>query len=782
MPGDYEIPRFARDDNPAHGILQHFNHAIVIVMLMLAPAVCCAQAEAPPKAMQEKVRFITLDPGHFHAALVQKEMLDVIDPVVNVYAPAGDDLDQHLARIEGFNTRKENPTHWQEKVHASDNFLEQMLRERPGNVVVISGNNARKTKYIEASIAAGLNVLADKPMAITPADLDVLKRSFKVAHEKGVMLYDIMTERYEITNTLQRELSRHPELFGELIQGTPEQPAITKESVHHYFKTVAGSPLKRPAWFFDATQEGEGIVDVTTHLVDLVQWECFPEQIIHTDRDVKMLSARHWTTPVTAEQFKKVTGKDEYPDYLRKDVKDGVLNVLANGEFTYRIKGVHAKVSVKWNFEAPAGAGDTHYSMMRGSKANLVIKQGAEQNYKPTLYIEKVGDAADFESTLRGVVAIVARDYPGIDLKELAAGRWELLIPDRFKVGHEAHFAQVTKKYLDYLAAGKMPEWEEPNMIAKYETIMQAYTMAQSSSGPAAGVHWEHRKGEQLSLILDAQTLWTYHYAAKDNVPYFHPVALPGGPTLTNFAPHDHPWHRALWFCWKTINGVNYWEWAQPHKPGSKELDPEGVPVGWTRFAGNEMVATSAGGASIMMQIDYGTGDKTLLKEQRSIAVSMPRADGSYVIDWTMTFTAQDQELTFDRTPPNKTGGGYAGLSYRAPDNIAQVTMIDSEGRKGMDARGPTSRWIDASGVTDPRYGPAGLAILCHPGNPRYPSQWHLWSREGGVYVNPSMLYGEPYTLAPGKSFTLRYRVFIHKGLGDPSAIEKEFADFARVQ
>lgn len=298
----------------------------------------------------------------------------------------------------------------------------------------------------------------------------------------------------------------------------------------------------------------------------------------------------------------------------------------------------------------------------------------------------------------------------------------------------------------------------------------------------AGDVRWDHRKGEQLSLILDGQTLWTYHYAAGNNVPYFHPIALPGGPTLTNFAPKDHPWHRALWFSWKLINGVNYWEWAQPKKPGATELDPHGVPAGWTRFAGNETVQTNADSARIAMNIDYGTGDTPLLKEERRILVKVPRPDGSYTIDWHMTFTARQQNLVFDRTPPNKTGGGYAGLSYRAPDTIKQVRIIDSEGRTGLDARGPASRWIDASGVIDAQIGPTGVAILCHPQNERYPSQWHLWAREGGVYVNPSMLFSGAYTLPAGKSFTLSYRILVHKELGDPKAIEKEFTDFQQTR
>lgn len=56
---------------------------------------------------------ITLDPGHFHAALVQKTMYDQVDSVVQVYAPRGNDLDLHIKRIDGYNNRKDNPTAWQ---------------------------------------------------------------------------------------------------------------------------------------------------------------------------------------------------------------------------------------------------------------------------------------------------------------------------------------------------------------------------------------------------------------------------------------------------------------------------------------------------------------------------------------------------------------------------------------------------------------------------------------------------------------------------------------------
>ena len=42
------------------------------------------------------VRLLTVDPGHFHAALVQKIMYPQVSPDVHVYAPEGPDVLQHL--------------------------------------------------------------------------------------------------------------------------------------------------------------------------------------------------------------------------------------------------------------------------------------------------------------------------------------------------------------------------------------------------------------------------------------------------------------------------------------------------------------------------------------------------------------------------------------------------------------------------------------------------------------------------------------------------------------
>jgi len=285
-----------------------------------------------------EVVLMTLDPGHFHASLIQKVMYPQIDKNVYVFSPEGPDIQEHLNRIESFNNRDIEPTQWNEIVYTGKNYFDKMLLQKPGNLVVISGNNKIKADYILRSVTSGLNVLADKPMIIYPEDFPKLEQAFKVAEEKGVMLYDIMTERHEITAILQRKFSGIPEIFGQLKYGSSENPAVTKESVHHFYKYVAGKPLKRPPWFFDTSQQGDGLVDVTTHLVDMVQWECYPEEFIKKD-DIEISKSTHWPTSLNTEDFQKVTGLGEFPEFLKKDLENGNLMVNANGEIVYRIQG-----------------------------------------------------------------------------------------------------------------------------------------------------------------------------------------------------------------------------------------------------------------------------------------------------------------------------------------------------------------------------------------------------------------------------------------------------------
>ncbi len=422
---------------------------------------------------QKNIQFITLDPGHFHAALVQNKSYANVEPMVYVYAPEGQDVQDHLKRIESYNTRAINPTQWQEKVYLGNDYLEKMLAEKNGNVLVIAGNNKKKTEYILKSAEAGINILADKPMCIDSKGYEDLKKAFEAAKQNNVLLYDIMTERSEITTVLQKEIAQIPAIFGVLEKGTPQNPAIVKESVHHFYKYVSGSPLKRPMWFMDSSQQGEGIVDVTTHLVDLVQWAAFPNVSLSTN-DVQLTSAKRWTTKMSLKQFSVITGQSKFPDFLKKDlINDTTLAIYSNGEINYKLRGIQAKVRVLWNYSTPEG-GDTHYSIMKGTRANVEIRQGKAEKFTPQLYIQtsKVSDA----ELLRAFEGL-QKKYPGIALKKVNK-EWLVEIPSEYRTGHEAHFGEVMDRFLAYKAKNMLPDWEVPNILVKYYTTTKALELA----------------------------------------------------------------------------------------------------------------------------------------------------------------------------------------------------------------------------------------------------------------------------------------------------------------
>jgi len=415
-------------------------------------------------------RFMTLDPGHFHAGLVQKEMYHDVSPTVDVYAPEGPDLQAHVRRIQAFNTRAEGPTSWVLNLHTGPDFLDRMLRERPGNIVVISGKNRGKIERIGRSVAADLHVLADKPWILTSADLPALERTLADADARKVVAYDIMTERFEITTILQRALVNDTAVFGTQLAGAPEDPGVYMESVHHLMKVVSGAPNIRPAWFFDTDEQGEGLNDIGTHLVDLVQWTLFPRQALNHTSDVRVLAAYRWPTMIPEAEFRRVTASEGFPASLRPRVKDGALEYFSNTFVTYTVKGVHVSLNVPWDWEAPAGAGDTHYAVYKGSRAKVEVRQSKADNYRTEVYVipNAPVDRAAVLAAVKARVAALQGEWPGVAVDE-RHGAIHLVIPDRFRVGHEAHFAEVTRNFLGYLRnRGTLPAWERPNMLAKY--------------------------------------------------------------------------------------------------------------------------------------------------------------------------------------------------------------------------------------------------------------------------------------------------------------------------
>jgi predicted dehydrogenase len=435
-----------------------------------------------------QVRLMTLDPGHFHAALVQKEMYPGVAPRVDVFAPLGPDLIEHLNRISAYNHRGDRPTSWDLDVHTGPDYFERMLRDRPGNVVMLSGRNRVKIDRIAASVSAGLNVLGDKPWILKSDDLPKLEATLAEADKRGVVAYDIMTERFEITSILQRALVNDPAAFGEIVPGTDADPGVYMESVHYLMKVVSGAPNIRPPWFFDTSEQGEGLNDIGTHLVDLVQWTLFPDTAIDYRKDIQVLAAQRWPTTISQQDFQRVTREPRFPDSLGSAVKGQNLEYFCNTLVAYSLRGIHTKLNVIWDWEPPAGSGDTHFAFYRGTRARVEIRQGQADRFRPELYVipTRAAEKPQVLAAVQKKISALQAQYPGVTVEDRGT-EIHVGIPDAFRVGHEAHFAQVTTNFLEYLRnRSALPAWERPNMLAKYFVTTKGTEMSRvGSSRPA---------------------------------------------------------------------------------------------------------------------------------------------------------------------------------------------------------------------------------------------------------------------------------------------------------
>jgi hypothetical protein len=286
--------------------------------------------------------------------------------------------------------------------------------------------------------------------------------------------------------------------------------------------------------------------------------------------------------------------------------------------------------------------------------------------------------------------------------------------------------------------------------------------LASTTFLPAAeSLSW-HQTDDSLSLERGGRTLWQLNFKRDQGKPYFHPLCLADGTVLTAARPVDHPWHRGLWWSWKLINGINYWE----------EDKKTGLSNGRTDLMAVN-ITTSTDDARIEMELSYHPPDQpAVLTEKRLVIVTTPDPKGNYSIDWDCTFTAGSQQLKFDRTIPTNWSGGYAGLGLRFAPETKSWNFTSSIGIPGATNNyGAKARWLDFNKG-------GGAAIFDNPGNPRYPTWWY--PNQSFPFCNAAFLFREPYVLPAGGTLRLRYRVLIHSEAMDKTTLDKEWARYAQ--
>lgn len=271
-----------------------------------------------------------------------------------------------------------------------------------------------------------------------------------------------------------------------------------------------------------------------------------------------------------------------------------------------------------------------------------------------------------------------------------------------------------------------------------------------------------------VDVLADGQPLTTFHYAAKWDKPFLHPIRTAAGKVISRGYPfdpqpgdsRDHEWHRGVWWGHGDINKHDFWREQGRQKTSLLVV------------AGKPKLRPVAAMLEAQMEMRIPSGEVIGHVEQ---LYAFQKLEREVWITATITVAAdKGQSLTFGDTDD----GGFA---FRLNESFRQdkgARLINSDGLETTEKIwGKPARWIDYSARIDGEE--TGVAMFDHSGNLRHPTGWHARGYSLAA-ANPFALGSfakdksqrGAYTLEAGQRMKLRYAIVIHTGPVTADSIE----------
>lgn len=231
---------------------------------------------------------------------------------------------------------------------------------------------------------------------------------------------------------------------------------------------------------------------------------------------------------------------------------------------------------------------------------------------------------------------------------------------------------------------------------------------------------------------------------------YLHPLYFPGGDTLTEESPADHPYHRGIYWAWHQIyiGEKNIADgWIMQHI----SYDITGLQINKTKSAARLS-------ADVSWKSSEWQNGNPFVSEHTIITVHRCKK-GIRLIDFEIRLRAIVPGVSIGGSDDEKGYGGFCAR-IKLPDDIE----FTSE-------RGPVvpqtlqieaGSWMDFSGSFGVKGKKSGLTIICDPLTPNYPAPWILRresSMQNVVYPGRKRV-----TLPTDEDLVLRYRLVMHNG------------------
>jgi type 1 glutamine amidotransferase len=279
-----------------------------------------------------------------------------------------------------------------------------------------------------------------------------------------------------------------------------------------------------------------------------------------------------------------------------------------------------------------------------------------------------------------------------------------------------------------------------------------------------------------LILRNDSDKIWQFNFNNRFGKPYFHPLCI-NNSIITCASPPDHPWHLGLWFSWKFINGINYWEYLDNFKSEETGYKSAGI----TQITKYELIKNPDFSADIHLQLTYHPADSaSLLDEVCNIHISPPSADGSYFIDNEHIFNSLADNLVLDRTPVQtepggRTWGGYAGLSIRFSEDYTSPIVIAPNERENY----KKNNWV-YMGFNTLTGDTAGVCIFQNIKFTTPSTSWYVINNPAVpfFYFSPAVLYDGKIVLKKGETLHLKYRTWILPGKTNREELQKKYEEY----
>lgn len=306
-------------------------------------------------------------------------------------------------------------------------------------------------------------------------------------------------------------------------------------------------------------------------------------------------------------------------------------------------------------------------------------------------------------------------------------------------------------------------------------TIELPYELKEMKSRTENQLSW-NETDTSFALINHSEIIWKFNYNNRFGKPYFHPLTV-NRSVLTCVAPPDHPWHQGLWFSWKYINSVNYWEYMSNFSSPETGYKSEGI----TEIEKKVITTNPDFSADIRMKLNYHPVDgNRVMTEERVMHISSPFSDGSYYIDEDHLFNSLTDSLVLDRTPVigepgGQSWGGYAGLSIRynqdltSPDKLAPTDSTNCRKCKWF--------YMGFNSITGEK---AGISILQHPQYTTSSSSWYVIEDQKipFYYYSPAVLFDGKIILNKSEELLLKYRVWILPGSIGREGIQAKYDEY----